>query len=105
MILFLGHWLCSEQFSIVDISVGVLLERLWELGLEDRYWAHGKRPLLEQYFQRIKERDSFKKTIPSLPVHIKIIISSQPPVYVGAAAVTSLGVVIGLFYLVKKLIH
>ncbi|CAK1556275.1 unnamed protein product [Leptosia nina] len=99
------NWLCSEQFSIADINLAVLLQRLWELGLEDRFWSKRKRPHVEQYFERVKERESFKKTIPGLPVHIKMIITSQPPVYLGAASAVSVGMVLATVYLFKKLIH
>ncbi|CAH2244414.1 ganglioside-induced differentiation-associated protein 1 [Pararge aegeria] len=98
-------WLCCEKFSIADISLSVLLQRLWELGLEERFWAEGKRPYIENYFNRAKQRESFKKTIPNLPVHIKMIITSQPRAYVGAAGVVSLGVVFVLAYVFKKLIR
>ncbi|XP_041987107.1 ganglioside-induced differentiation-associated protein 1 [Aricia agestis] len=99
------NWLCCENFSIADINLGILLQRLWELGLEDRFWAGGKRPYIENYFQRIRKRESFKKTIPSLPVHLKMIVTSQPPVYVGAAGAVSISVVIAIAYVFKKLLR
>lgn len=105
MVTITGNWLCGEQFSIADINVAVLLERLWELGFENRFWANGKRPSIENYFERIKQRDSFKKTIPNLPFHLKMIINSQPPLYIGAAACTSLGIILGVVYFFKKLLH
>lgn len=103
--LFSGNWLCCENFSIADINLTVLLQRLWELGLEGRYWTDGKRPLIENYFSRVKQRESFKQTIPNLPVHIKMIISSQPPAYLGAAGAASLAVVVAITYIFKKIIH
>lgn len=78
---------------------------MWELGLEDRYWAGGKRPHLEHYYGRVKQRESFKKTIPNLAVHLKMIIMSQPPLYVGAAGAASVGVVVALVYILKKIIR
>ncbi|XP_050351448.1 ganglioside-induced differentiation-associated protein 1 [Nymphalis io] len=99
------NWLCCEKFSIADINLTVLLQRLWELGLEERFWTNGKRPNIENYFARVKLRESFKKTIPNLPVHIKMILTSQPPIYVGAAGAVSIGVVFVLAYVVKKLIR
>ncbi|XP_047504719.1 ganglioside-induced differentiation-associated protein 1 [Pieris napi] len=99
------NWLCCEQFSIADINLAVLLQRLWELGLEDRFWTQGIRPHIEQYFERVKERESFKKTIPGLPVHLKMIVTSQPPAYIGAAGAISVGMVLALAYFFKKLIH
>ncbi|CAH0729777.1 unnamed protein product, partial [Brenthis ino] len=98
------NWLCSEKFSIADINLAVLLQRLWELGLEDRFWTGGKRPYIDHYFSRVKQRESFKKTIPNLPVHLKMIITTQPPAYVGAAGAVSIGVVLVIAYVFKKLI-
>ncbi|KAJ0178274.1 hypothetical protein K1T71_006097 [Dendrolimus kikuchii] len=100
-----GNWLCCEHFSIADINLAVLLQRLWELGLEGRYWENGKRPLIENYYNRVKQRESFKQTIPSLPFHIKMIMMSQPPAYVGAAGVASLAAVLGVLYIFKKIIY
>lgn len=103
--MFSGNWLCCEIFSVADINLAILLQRLWELGFEDRFWAGGKRPLIENYFERVKQRESFKKTVPSLPVHIKMIIMSQPPAYIGAAGAVSVGVVLAFVYILKKLIR
>lgn len=103
--LFLGNWLCCENFSIADINLAILLQRLWELGYEGRYWEGGKRPLLENYYNRVKQRESFKKTIPNLPVHVKMILMSQPPAYLGAAGAASIGVVVAIIYIFKKIIH
>ncbi|XP_075979079.1 ganglioside induced differentiation associated protein 1 [Anticarsia gemmatalis] len=100
-----GNWLCCENFSIADISLAILLQRLWELGFETRFWADGKRPLLENYYERVKQRDSFKRTIPNLPVHLKMIVMSQPPAYLGAAGAASIGVVVAIAYIFKKIIH
>ncbi|KAM3966146.1 LOW QUALITY PROTEIN: ganglioside induced differentiation associated protein 1 [Aphomia sociella] len=98
------NWLCCENFSIADVNLAVLLQRLWELGLEGRFWTGGKRPHIENYFNRVKQRDSFKQTIPNLPFHIKMIISSQPPAYLGVAGAASIGVVAAFVYIIKKLV-
>ncbi|XP_021181541.3 ganglioside-induced differentiation-associated protein 1 [Helicoverpa armigera] len=100
-----GNWLCCENFTIADINLAILLQRLWELGYEGRYWAAGKRPLLENYYNRVKLRESFKKTIPNLPVHLKMIVMSQPPAYLGAAGAASIGVVVAIVYIFKKIIR
>lgn len=100
-----GNWLCCENFTIADINLAILLQRLWELGFEGRFWAGGKRPLLENYYERVKLRDSFKRTIPNLPVHLKMIVMSQPPAYLGAAGAASVGVVLAIVYIFKKIIR
>lgn len=102
---FLGNWLCCDKFSIADINLAILLQRLWELGLDERFWAKGKRPYVENYYRRVMQRESFKKTIPNIQDHIKMIITSQPPAYIGAAGAASLGIVITILYVLKKIIH
>ncbi|NP_001186866.1 ganglioside-induced differentiation-associated protein 1 [Bombyx mandarina] len=99
-----GNWLCCENFSIADINLAVLLQRLWELGLETRFWSNGKRPLIESYFERVRQRESFKNTIPNLPQHLKMIVTAPPPVYVGAAGAVSFAVVFTVAYIFKKII-
>ncbi|CAB3251651.1 unnamed protein product [Arctia plantaginis] len=100
-----GNWLCCEHFSIADINLAVLLQRLWELGFEGRFWAEGKRPLIENYYERVKQRDSFKRTIPNLPVHLKMVVMSQPPAYLGAAGAASVGAVLAVMYIFKKILY
>ncbi|XP_071520764.1 ganglioside-induced differentiation-associated protein 1 [Panulirus ornatus] len=54
-------WLCGELFSIADIDLAVLLNLINMLGYERRFWTEGKRPFLQAYWERIQERDSFKR--------------------------------------------
>ncbi|KPJ07183.1 Ganglioside-induced differentiation-associated protein 1 [Papilio machaon] len=72
-------WLCCDKFTIADVNLSIILQRLWELGLEERFWTDGKRPHIETYF-------------------------NKPPAYVGAAGAVSIGVVLALAYMLKKLI-
>ncbi|XP_014368895.1 ganglioside-induced differentiation-associated protein 1 isoform X1 [Papilio machaon] len=97
-------WLCCDKFTIADVNLSIILQRLWELGLEERFWTDGKRPHIETYFNKVRLRESFVKTIPNMAVHIKLIFTSQPPAYVGAAGAVSIGVVLALAYMLKKLI-
>ncbi|KAK8385619.1 hypothetical protein O3P69_016415 [Scylla paramamosain] len=55
-------WLCGELFSIADIDLSILLNRLYVLGHESRFWAEGKRPHLQAYWDRIQQRVSFKRS-------------------------------------------
>lgn len=55
-------WLCGELFSIADIDLAILLNRLYVLGHERRFWAEGKRPHLQAYWDRIQQRVSFKRS-------------------------------------------
>ncbi|KAG7165070.1 Ganglioside-induced differentiation-associated protein 1-like [Homarus americanus] len=54
-------WLCGELFSIADIDLAILLNRINQLGCEQRFWAGGKRPFLEAYWNKMQKRDSFKR--------------------------------------------
>lgn len=55
-----GWWLCGELFSIADIDLSILLNRLYLLGHERRFWTEGKRPHIQGYWERIQQRTSFK---------------------------------------------
>ncbi|XP_055911757.1 ganglioside-induced differentiation-associated protein 1 [Eupeodes corollae] len=58
-------WLLSSEFYSVDVSFGLLLHRLWNLGFEDYFWENGKLPKTSQYFSRFQKRQVFKKLMPS----------------------------------------
>ncbi|XP_019874382.1 ganglioside-induced differentiation-associated protein 1 [Aethina tumida] len=95
-------WLCSDSFTVADISLTILLERLSQIGLENRFWADGKRPNVANYYERVKERDSYKKTIPGTFVFVKLIFSS--PILIGVSVATLIAVIIGGVFIVKKFI-
>ena len=61
-------WLLSTGFSVVDIVLGVVLQRLAKLGLRHYFWSHGKRPFVHKFFRQIAQRNSFVKAIPRLAV-------------------------------------
>uniref|UniRef100_A0A2R5L8P1 Glutathione s-transferase n=1 Tax=Ornithodoros turicata TaxID=34597 RepID=A0A2R5L8P1_9ACAR len=54
------HFLCSKEFTLADISLCCLLNRIDMVGLKDRYLD--KRPKLQQYFKKIQQRKSYKET-------------------------------------------
>ncbi|XP_076332178.1 ganglioside-induced differentiation-associated protein 1-like isoform X2 [Tachypleus tridentatus] len=55
-------WLCWKNFAIPDIILALILQRLNELGLYNRYLLEGKRLHLYQYFKKVQDRDAYKKT-------------------------------------------
>ena len=61
-------WILSTGFSVVDIVLGVVLQRLAKLGLRHYFWSHGKRPFVHKFFRQIVQRHSFVKAIPRLAV-------------------------------------
>uniref|UniRef100_A0A1B6C0Z0 GST C-terminal domain-containing protein n=2 Tax=Clastoptera arizonana TaxID=38151 RepID=A0A1B6C0Z0_9HEMI len=95
-------WLCCEQFTVADISLTILLNRLYLLGLENRFWSDGKKPGIERYFARVRQRDSFKRTIPSQMFHLKTFIEMQSGFVIGTVIFTALAVIIGSFILLRK---
>ena len=54
-------WLASEHFSLADISWSVILHRLDECGWSELLLK--KKPFVNAYYEKIKERDSFQKGI------------------------------------------
>lgn len=76
-----NYWLCCAEFTIADIGLGVLLHRLYCLGLENLFWANDKRPLIGKYYVRLSERDSFKRSLPNTLSTIKTVWSKTPSIY------------------------
>jgi len=54
-----GLWLGGFNFSVADIALGLLLHRLWQLGMEKEFFSEGLRPHLTLYYSRIRQRGSF----------------------------------------------
>lgn len=75
-------WLCSNEFTIADISLGMLLHRLYCLGFENYFWKNCKRPFIEKFFNKLSsERQSFQKSLPTTFATIKTVWSKTPAVY------------------------
>lgn len=83
-------WLCSSRFTIADVELTILLVRISQLGLEHVFWEAGKRPYIERYYERVKLRDSFKKTVPGTLVLLKTILMTQAPIIIGVVAALAL---------------
>jgi len=52
-----SEWLTGDELSVADISLGLLLHRLYQLGFENHFWAFGKLPQVEAYFLRFRHRN------------------------------------------------
>ena len=61
-------WLLNVGFGVVDIILGVLLQRLAKLGLRHYFWSHGKRPFIHKFIRQINQRQSFIRAIKKLPL-------------------------------------
>jgi len=86
-------WLCCNQITIADISLAVLLQRLYCLGFEEYFWMH-KRPYLQQYFAQISKRDSFKKSMPTTFSTVRAVWTKTPWVYKAGVAALSATIVL-----------
>lgn len=73
-------WLCCEQITIADISLAVLMQRLYSLGFEEYFWMQ-KRPHLRQYFSRISARESFQKSLPTTFSTVRAVWTNTPWMY------------------------
>ncbi|XP_016989796.1 ganglioside-induced differentiation-associated protein 1 isoform X2 [Drosophila rhopaloa] len=60
-----NEWLTGDELSVADISLGLLLYRLYQLGFENYFWAFGKLPQVEAFFLRFRQRESFHRLQPS----------------------------------------
>ncbi|XP_078541741.1 ganglioside-induced differentiation-associated protein 1 [Lissotriton helveticus] len=69
-------WLCGQFFSLADISLAVTLHRLKFLGFARRNWGNGKRPNLENYYERILQRKTFRRVLGNVN---NILISAVLP--------------------------
>lgn len=96
-------WLCSDRFTVADIGLTVLLERLNNIGLDERFWTNGKRPHIEKYFEKVKKRESYKQTMPSKMFFFKMVLC-QSPVLIGVSVVALLSLIVGGVFVVKKLV-
>lgn len=58
-------WLYSDQFSVADLDLGMLLHRLSVLGLDELCWLQPHRSRIAEYAERVLRRESFRRTIES----------------------------------------
>jgi len=86
-------WLCSNQLTIADISLAVLLQRLYCLGFEEYFWMN-KRPHVQHYFAQISKRDSFKKSMPTTFSTVRAVWTKTPWVYKAGVAALSATIVL-----------
>ncbi|KAL1517839.1 hypothetical protein ABEB36_001551 [Hypothenemus hampei] len=76
-------WLCSDRFTVADVSLTILMVRISQIGMEPYFWSNGKRPYMEYYFERVQDRESYDKTVPTTFTLIKTIFKTQAPLLLG----------------------
>lgn len=96
------RWLCCDRFTVADISLTILLDRLYLLGLETRLWTDGKKPGITRYYERVRQRESYKKTVPSQLTHLKTFLEMQSGFLIGTVLSTVFALVVGGVLFLKK---
>ncbi|XP_022187896.1 ganglioside-induced differentiation-associated protein 1 [Nilaparvata lugens] len=82
-------WLCTDSFTIADVALTILLDRLYLLGLESYFWTNGKKKNIELYYARVQQRESYKQTVPDLCYHLKTFVMSQLNTILGVVGASS----------------
>ena len=58
-----GPWLLGERYTIADITVAPLIDRIADLGFSD-IWSDGRRPRVSDWYRRMRERPAFQRAFP-----------------------------------------
>lgn len=98
-------WLTGPQYTAADVAIVIFIDRLTMLGLDGRYFTKEKRPLLNNYCQKIGQRkavqmmrEDVKKTAKKqLWKKVKSVIP-----YVASAATLGVAVGVGIWFLKNK---
>ncbi len=58
-----GPWLLGETYSLADIVVAPLIDRMADLGLAD-LWDRARRPGVDKWLGRMQQRPAFQRAFP-----------------------------------------
>ncbi|XP_054710323.1 ganglioside-induced differentiation-associated protein 1-like [Uloborus diversus] len=99
-------WLCCEKFTIADISLCVLLNRMKLLGLCDKYFKDNQFSNLQEYFKRAQQRDSFRRTMNQTSSLLKpfscLDTKDQVLVTIGGVAIVLCAAGVAAFLIQRK---
>lgn len=98
-------WLCTDQFTVADVSLTILLVRVNQIGMEPYFWTNGKRPHVERYFTRVQKRDSYGKTVPTTFSLVKTVFKKQMPLILGVSIAAVIALIVGGWFIVRKIMH
>ncbi|XP_015608147.1 ganglioside-induced differentiation-associated protein 1 [Cephus cinctus] len=96
-----GPWLGGDLFTVADISLAILLERLTAVGLDTRLW--GNKPLIGRYYDRLQERESVQAAVPKGWINVVALIPWRKPAVISGLA--GLALLITVFALRKKILN
>jgi len=98
-----GRWLGGASVSIADITLGLHLHRLWQLGMEKEFYQDGVRPHLAVFYETIRARQAFEKVTQWRDrTEERQILSEEDKVAANAKWGLGAAAVIGGLFLVKK---
>lgn len=90
-------WLVGSRFTMADINLVILLDRLTLLGMKERYFPSPKRPLTHDFYVRMGKRRSVQQLRQKFKDVMKAMVGRMMVKSVPAV-VGVVGVVAGLFY-------
>jgi len=101
-----GCWLGGPLMSMADISLGVVLHRLWQLGMDGMY-SGGARPHLAVFYQTVKDRNSFRAATGWQENSGERWLDQQdsPDLVKNAKVGLAVAAVLGGIYIVKKIVR
>ncbi|XP_031616589.1 ganglioside-induced differentiation-associated protein 1 [Contarinia nasturtii] len=76
-----NSWLCCNQFTLADVSLGILLHRLHQLGLAKYFWGNNKKPYIAKYYEKIMRQKSFQASLPSTMATARAAWMKLPYIY------------------------
>jgi len=102
-----GVWLGGGVApSLADLTLGLYLHRMWQLGLEGEYFEEGVRPQLSVFYQTIRTRPAFLKvTRWREETGTRKVRSEADQVADSAKLGLGAAAVLGGMYLVRKLLR
>lgn len=96
-------WLCGEDFTLADINLAILLHRLNFVGYSGGIIDNGLMPNVEDYYAKLKNRQSYKDVCEYSTSHRLMIylMFHKYRTYIGIGGLVLVGVGVG-FYLFSR---
>jgi len=100
--LYLGGVMCN----VADILLGLLLHRCWQLGLDSALFTEGVRPHLTLFYNRIRERSSFRSITLWDKKTSELVIKSEEDKFADNAKI-GIGIMaaLGAIFIGKKILR
>lgn len=87
------YWLFGASFNAADVSVAILFFRLYQLGVDERYYSATKRPLVFAYNARLLKRPSVIKMRNMAGSSFRLMLSRRAKS--GVARLVKMALVVG----------